>query len=330
MAHAEDRRDLPPTPLKKPTLPDDLFDPGPPAEVEASDDLDLLRFPEWPKAEPTPDLDFGDWFPESDGSGETRALPQPRIFHVAPNSPSTPTRWSRHRRKLLVGLCGITVTGALVVKSDAISSPFSPGIVRASVSPVSPSSVTPEATPAPPTIPVPGETLVPQIVGPRASYSIALASYRGRALAEAHRDALAAAAPGHLFVLAPLMLNGQLFHRVLGGLAEGEAEMGAVVKEISTATGNPSSQWVVRETPLAFTIDEMAEGPAAKRRVSDLRELGIPAYVLGILYSDESTAHRVLAGAYADPSEAEYLGGILSDHELGSAELEPRVGTFGH
>ena len=28
------------------------------------------------------------------------------------------------------------------------------------------------------------------------------------------------------------MLNGQLFHRVLGGLAEGEAEMGAVVKEI--------------------------------------------------------------------------------------------------
>ena len=73
---------------------------------------------------------------------------------------------------------------------------------------------------------------------------------------------------------------------------------------------------MVRETPLAFTIDEMAEGPAAERRVSDLRELGIPAYVLGILYSDESTAHRVLAGAYADPSEAEYLGGILSDHEL--------------
>ena len=80
MAHAEDRRDLPPTPLKKPTLPDDLFDPGPPAEVEASDDLDLLRFPEWPKAEPTPDLDFGDWFPESDGSGETRALPPATDF----------------------------------------------------------------------------------------------------------------------------------------------------------------------------------------------------------------------------------------------------------
>ena len=94
MGHAEDRRDLPSTPLKKPTLPDDLFDPVPPAEVEASDDLDLLRFPEWPKAEPTPDLDFGDWFPESDFRPQREVRPRSG-WCVRPLWRSRSTRWTR-------------------------------------------------------------------------------------------------------------------------------------------------------------------------------------------------------------------------------------------
>ena len=284
-----------------------------------------------------PSFDLADWFPESDESRETKVLAQPPIVHVAPNPRSTRPRWLRHRRKLLVGLGGIAVIGVLAVKGDSISPSFVLGIARASVSPVSPSFddaptriVTPEATPAPQTPPVPGEIPVPQAVGPRASYSVALASYRGRSLAAAHRDALAAAAPEHLFVLAPVMVNGRLFHRVLGGLAEGRAEMGPVVREISTATGESSSPWLVRETRLAFTIDEMVERSAAERRAADLRDLGIPAYALSVIYSDESTAHRVLAGAYANASEAEFLGRILLDHDLGSAKLEQRVGILGH
>ena len=90
------------------------------------------------------------------------------------------------------------------------------------------------------------------------------------------------------------MVNGQLFHRVLGGLAEGEAEMGTVVQEISTSTGNPSSPWLVRETHLAFTIDEMVERSAAERRVTDLRELGIPAYALSRSVGAEGIASHHL------------------------------------
>ena len=337
MGHAEDRRDFPPTPLKKSTEPDDLFGPVPAADVDRSADLDLLRFPEWPKAEPTPDFDFSDWFPESDESRETRVLAQPRIVHVPPNPRSTRTRWRRHRGKLVVGLGGLAVIGVLAVERDSIPPLFGSDIARASVSPVGPSLdytpaliVTPEATPAPRTPPVPGEIPVPQVVGPRATYSVALASYRGRSLAVAHRDALAAAAPEHLFVLAPLMVNGQLFHRVLGGLAEDSTDMGTVAQEISTATGKPASPWIVRDTRLAFTLDEIIDKSAAERRVADLRELGIPAYSLSVMYQDESTAHRVLAGAYATASEAEHLGTILLDHELGSARLKPREGIFGY
>ena len=341
MGHAEDWRDFPPTPPKKSTarpvvgppstppppesstVPDDLFGPVPHADGDRVVDTDLLRFPEWPKAEPTPSFDLDDWFPESDESRETNVLAQPRIVHVAPDPRSPRTPWRRHGRKLLVGLGGIAVIGVLAVTSDAISPRFASGVARASGSPVNPSFEDAAAR-----VVTAAEFPAPHVVGPRASYSVALASYRGRSLAVAHRDALAAAAPEHLFVLAPLMVNGQLFHRVLGGLAEGEAEMGTVVQEISTSTGNPSSPWLVRETHLAFTIDEMVERSAAERRVADLRELGIPAYALSVLYSDESTAHRVLAGAYATASEAEYLGRILLDHELGSTKLEQRVGIL--
>ena len=336
MGHAEDRRDFPPTPRKNSTEPDDLFGPVPAADVDRSADLNLLRFPEWPKAEPTPDFDFGDWFPESDESRETRVLAQPRIVHVPPNPRSTLTQWRRHRRKVVVGLGGLAVIGVLAVARDSIPPLFGSDIASASVSPVGPSLdtpgliATPEATPAPLTPPVPGEIPVPQVVGPRATYSVALASYRGRSLAVAHRDALAAAAPEHLFVLAPLMVNGQLFHRVLGGLAEDSTGIGTVAQEISAATGKPASPWIVRDARLAFTIDEIGDKSAAERRVADLRELGIPADVLSVIYSDESTAHRVLAGACATASEAEHLGKILLDHQLGSARLEPRVGLFDH
>ena len=71
MGHAEDWRDFPPTPPKKSTarpvvgppstppppesstVPDDLFGPVPHADGDRVVDTDLLRFPEWPKAEPT-------------------------------------------------------------------------------------------------------------------------------------------------------------------------------------------------------------------------------------------------------------------------------------
>ena len=53
MGHAEDRRDFPPTPRKRSTAPDDWFGQVPPADVDRDVDLDLLRFPEWPKAEPS-------------------------------------------------------------------------------------------------------------------------------------------------------------------------------------------------------------------------------------------------------------------------------------
>ena len=153
-----------------------------------------LALPVFPSPPPFQTADPRPGAPDvSVGSGETRVLAQPRIVHVAPDPRSPRTPWRRHGRKLLVGLGGIAVIGVLAVTSDAISPRFASGVARASASPVNPSFEDAAAR-----VVTAAESPAPQVVGPRASYSVALASYRGRSLAVAHPAALAAAGLVHL------------------------------------------------------------------------------------------------------------------------------------
>jgi len=185
-----------------------------------------------------------------------------------------------------------------------------------------------EASPPASTAPSTGAGGAPSPValGPRPAFSVALSAYRDAAAAVARRDALEAAAPGHLFVVAPVQVGGVPFHRVLGGVAQDPAGARSAAEAISASTGEPSAGWIVRETRVAFTLDELARPDSAQALSRAWNRRGIPAYVLAVDYSDGTTGYRVLAGAYADDGEAAYLARLLAESGVDPVELAERVG----
>lgn len=160
------------------------------------------------------------------------------------------------------------------------------------------------------------------------AFSVALGAYQDAEVARARVDTLRRKDPGHLFILAPVDVSGAVYYRVLAGPATDSATAARLAGAISGATGQRPDAWVIRPTPWAFELGEMADLEAAHRRVDVLGGLDVPAYVLAVRYSDGSVRYRVYAGAYADDAEAAYLKGHLADRGLGKATLTERTGTL--
>jgi hypothetical protein len=201
----------------------------------------------------------------------------------------------------------VDIPGITPVPSDASSAPAQP----------MPEAGEPEVLPAAPTE-----------VSAVLAYSLQIAAYGDQAEARERADVLSGAVPDVLFTVVPLEVSGRLYHRILAGPATDSAHAAAVATHVAEIVGLDPSQWVIRPTPSAFDFRETADRAAAERRAEDLREQGLPAYVLAIDYSDGSTAYRIYVGAYADEQEAAYLTNVLAERGFGLATFSHRTGRL--
>ncbi|NJD18188.1 MAG: SPOR domain-containing protein [Gemmatimonadetes bacterium] len=136
-------------------------------------------------------------------------------------------------------------------------------------------------------------------------------------------------APDQAFVIAPIVSAGRTLYRVLGGLATARAELTRIREPLGRATGQPAGTWLVREAPLAFSLQDFAEAGAAAERVAELARSGVPAYALVVERDDGSRVHRVYAGGYADEAEAATLRALLESAGISGAALVERRGRVG-
>ncbi len=185
--------------------------------------------------------------------------------------------------------------------------------------------VTPEPTPEPASA---AASVAPSESSPLMGYSVAMEAHQEVAVANRRVAALSRQIPGVVFASVPVEVNGRVFHRVLAGPALDFADASRLSGAVAQAAGLDPSTWVIRETPWAFQVGEMADNDAADRRVSTLSELGIPAYVLAVDYSDGSTRYRVYTGAYSNEVEASHLSRVLAERGLGAAALSDRIGRI--
>ena len=83
----------------------------------------------------------------------------------------------------------------------------------------------------------------------------------------------------------------------------------------------------MREAPYAFYFGEYASAVNAQGRVEALARASIPAYLLQVGYADGTTRVRVYGGAFRDEVEAEEMGRMVTDADIGEMVLTRRRGT---
>jgi hypothetical protein len=196
--------------------------------------------------------------------------------------------------------------------ASATIAPDDPVVAQAP--PVERSPMPPEAAPP------------PEAVGPIQRFTVALASYQDATAANARVEALTGANPGHLFISAPIVAGGTVYHRLLAGLAPDADAASRLSGVLSQAISESSANWIVRDAPLAFEMSRSPQLVVATERRDELHTLGLPAYVLRVEMSDGSAEYRVYVGAYLDETEALHLRGLLAEQGLADAPLVERRG----
>jgi hypothetical protein len=176
--------------------------------------------------------------------------------------------------------------------------------------------------------------------------SLTLGAFTDLPVARLQAESLARQRPDLLFVVAPLEVDGVVYHRLLAGAARDSSEalvLRARLAKVLTRE-NPAT-WRLQRTPLAFDLGEAHDLAAARARVEALSRVDIPAYVLEfpappraapvgpppngfVQVSSRAGAarYRVYAGAYADAHEAAYLADLLARHGVTQARLIERTG----
>jgi cell division septation protein DedD len=172
------------------------------------------------------------------------------------------------------------------------------------------------------------ETTPPAEVTPVAGFDIAVAAYKSAETASARAARLRRSLPGAVVTTVPVEVEGTVFHRVLVGVAADSTAALALAARVARLTGLSADTWVIRSTPLAFTIVETSDWKAAASRVEDLLEMGLPAYALAVDYSDGSLRYRVYVGSFANRAEASLLSALLHERGLTDVTLSDRFGRL--
>lgn len=165
----------------------------------------------------------------------------------------------------------------------------------------------------------------PRPIDPGADFSVALAAYRDTGRAEAHRNELAGLVPDVPTFVAPVEVDGVVYHRVLAGLAPDSASAAALAAELASIVGGDPTSWVVRGTDLVFDLGGAPTREVATRKLSDIVDRGVPATLAHVTYTDRSARYRIYAGGYANRDEAAHLGRLIASAGL-EAELTTRLG----
>jgi len=186
---------------------------------------------------------------------------------------------------------------------------------------------TPGAEVAPPESP--RRAAVPETRAPHQRYSWSMAAMGTMDGARSLVGRLRRRAPDQAFIIAPIVSEGRSLYRVLGGLAADRDELARIREPLGQATGEPAGTWLVREAPLAFSLQDFDDAESAAAWAAELGRLGVPAYVLVVERDDGSRVHRVYAGAYANEAEAVTMRALIDSAGIRGALLVERKGRSG-
>jgi hypothetical protein len=163
---------------------------------------------------------------------------------------------------------------------------------------------------------------------PVQTFSLTIAAYPDAAQAASMVAELRARRPDVLFYLAPVEVEGRIFHRLLAGAATDRAGADVLRGSLAETFGPTNAErWILRDAGEAYLLGREATLTDAETRVEGLGARGIRAYVLEVP-GDASGPFRVYAGGYAGPRESAVLGRMLDDAGLSGVELVDRVGLL--
>jgi hypothetical protein len=157
-------------------------------------------------------------------------------------------------------------------------------------------------------------------------FSVAIEAHQELGIAQARVADLRAREPALEFYIAPVLVDGTVYYRVMGGPAADRAGAASIMDHL-VARGHKSAvePWAIRPTSLAFLLEEVEQRAEAVERVQAYARQGIPAYVVAMPGAGAAPRHRVYAGAYEGRAEADVLAGLLRDAGI-EARLVERAG----
>lgn len=271
-------------------------------------------------SEPAPDPDAsGEGDPEevlfqrAIENAESEGAPVAPLEEILEESEAASTR-GRGRLLLLV---------LLIVVAGVLAAAWFGWVEIPGITPTGGAAQTPDARPVPARAAVVSE---PQ--GPEQAYSVALAAFSDPSTARAFVSELRRADSTALFFAEPVEADGRTLFRVVAGPAGDSADAEALREELEHRIPGDPSSWIVRPTPMAFTLGETQDLTSARRRAEVLEGLDVPAYVMVLSDPDGSARFRVYAGAFADEAEARSLADLLTQRGLNAARLEIRKGSL--
>ncbi|NNK64374.1 MAG: hypothetical protein HKO98_14345 [Gemmatimonadetes bacterium] len=158
-------------------------------------------------------------------------------------------------------------------------------------------------------------------------WSLRIGAFASQAVARREAAAIADRVQDHVVVIAPVDVAGRRWWRVISSLApdresaEGlRTELGAALVDVQP------EEWLVRQAPSAFLLDETAAVDGARASAADWRARGIDAYVMAVAREDGTRSFRVYAGAYASSEEAAAMRELLVAAGVESPTLVERRG----
>lgn len=159
---------------------------------------------------------------------------------------------------------------------------------------------------------------------PELTHSVLVASYSSWPDARDRAEALRSERGG-AWLVAPTPVRGTVYWRLYAGALTG-AEAGRALMEELVGAGvkDEARDWDIRPASLAWRLGVETARSAAEERVGDLRDRGIPAYVLPAA-AGADTAWQVYAGAYESREAASRLGEMLEEAGV-EGELVARRG----
>ncbi|WP_420634069.1 SPOR domain-containing protein [Candidatus Palauibacter sp.] len=142
-------------------------------------------------------------------------------------------------------------------------------------------------------------------------FSVLLGSFASRSDAEGRVEDLRAASAGSLYFIAPTSVRDILYHRVLAGAAESEAEAAALLDVFAPAGEvEEVNAWQLRPVRLAYDLGLFTDRTEVEARIAGLASRGVAAYSLETSL-DGRTIFRVYGGAYENEDAAVPMAEIL-------------------
>lgn len=169
---------------------------------------------------------------------------------------------------------------------------------------------------------------VPETRGTPLPFSVAIASYQSLDLAHEQLAQLQDDEPDLRFYIAPIVVQGALFYRVMAGPVADSTHAAALVdslveRRIKTITSGRD----VLATPLAFLLGEYTGPGAAQAQQQQVARKNIPSYIVEVKSPNGSTHYKLYAGAFTGPGDAEFMRSILKAAGL-SDNLVERTGSI--